>query len=168
MFFQKKMALQVQISKQCVTLLKCVNISHLITQRLEHGEGDSAGRLGDVGRHGDDLAVALVDKDGYESRLSDPIAIESPVSEKSIVVSPTNVAEVLVPILLVIVVLGAALAYYVQRNRRLSRSFAEFASRYSPASGSASILNHSALDDDDDYAPIIRGFSDNEPLVVSS
>ena len=114
------------------------------------------------------LAVALVDKDGYESRLSDPIAIESPVSEKSMVVSPTNVAEVLVPILLVIVVLGAALAYYVQRNRRLSRSFAEFASRYSPASGSASILNHSALDDDDDYAPIIRGFSDNEPLVVSS
>ena len=114
------------------------------------------------------LAVALVDKDGYESRLSDPIAIESPVSEKSIVVSPTNVAEVLVPSLLVIVVLGAALAYYVQRNRRLSRSFAEFASRYSPASGSASILNHSALDDDDDYAPIIRGFSDNEPLVVSS
>jgi hypothetical protein len=34
--------------------------------------------------------------------------------------------------------------------------------------GSASILNHSALDDDDDYSPIIRGFSDNEPLVVST
>jgi hypothetical protein len=45
------------------------------------------------------------------------------------------VAEVLVPIVLVIVALGAALAYYVHRNRRLSRSFQEFASRYSPASG---------------------------------
>lgn len=114
------------------------------------------------------LAVALVDKDGFESKMSDAIAIESPISEKSIVVSQNNVAEVLVPIFLVIVVLGAALAYYVHRNRRLSRSFAEFASRYSPASGSASILNQSALDDDDDYSPIIRGFSDNEPLVVSS
>jgi hypothetical protein len=114
------------------------------------------------------LAVTLVDKEGYESKMSDEIVIESPISEKSIVVTPNNVAEVLVPILIVIVVLGVALAYYVHRNRRLSRSFAEFASRYSPASGSASILNHSALDDDDDYSPIIRGFSDNEPLVVSS
>ncbi len=114
------------------------------------------------------LAVAMVDKEGYESRMTDPVAIESPISDKSIVVTENNVAGVLVPILLVIVVLGAALTYYVHRNRRLTRSFQEFASRYSPASGSASILNHSALDDDDDYSPIIRGFSDNEPLVVSS
>ena len=46
------------------------NIIHLITQRLEHGERDSAGRLGDVGRHGDDLAVALVDG-GRGSRVDD-------------------------------------------------------------------------------------------------
>jgi hypothetical protein len=99
--------------------------------------------------------------------MSDPVAIESPIPAKAIVVSPNNVAGVLVPIMLVMVVLGIALVYYVNRNRRLARSFQEFRSRYSPASGSASILNHSALDDDDDYSPIIRGFSDNEPLVVS-
>ena len=114
------------------------------------------------------LAVALVDKEGYESRMTDPVAIDSPIPDKSIVVTENNVAGVLVPILLAIIVLGAALAYYIRRNHRLTRSFQEFASRYSPASGSASILNHSTLDDDDDYSPIIRGFSDNEPLVVSS
>ena len=99
--------------------------------------------------------------------MSDPVAIESPIPAKAIVVSPNNVAGVFIPIMLAIVVLGVALGYYVHRNRQLRRSFQEFTSRYSPASGSASILNHSALDDDDDYSPIIRGFSDNEPLVVS-
>ena len=38
-------------------------------------------------------------------------------------------------------------------------------SRYSPASGAA-ILNQSSLDDEDD-SPIIRGFSDDEPLVIT-
>lgn len=114
------------------------------------------------------LAVTLVDKTGYESRHTDPIAIETPVSPKSLVVSSSNVAEVLVPILLVMVALSGALIYYVRRNRRLSRSFQYFTSRYSQASGSASILNPNSLDDEDDYSPIIRGFSDNEPLVVSS
>ena len=53
-----------------LTLLVRANIIHLITQRLEYGERDSAGRLGDVGRHGDDLAVALVDG-GRGSRVDD-------------------------------------------------------------------------------------------------
>ncbi len=139
---------------------KIINVTSSNMYRLPFSELEG-GRLYFV-------AVSMVDKDGYESRMTDPVAIESPVSDKSIVVSTNNVAGVLVPIMLIIVVLGAALAYYVHRNRRLTRSFQEFASRYSPASGSASILNHSALDDDDDYSPIIRGFSDNEPLVVSS
>ena len=52
---------------------------------------------------------------------------------------------------------------YVFRHRRLKRNFVAFASRYSPASGAA-ILN---VDDDADDSPIIRGFSDDEPLVVT-
>ena len=61
---------------------------------------------------------------------------------------------------------------YFVKHRRLKRSFQEFASRYSPAGGgAAAIFNHNLLGDpnadDDDTNPIIRGFSDNEPLVVS-
>jgi hypothetical protein len=59
----------------------------------------------------------------------------------------------------------------ISKGRRLKRSFQEFASRYTPASGAASIFNNNLLGDhnadDDDTNPIIRGFSDNEPLVVS-
>jgi hypothetical protein len=41
--------------------------------------------------------------------------------------------------------------------------FQEFAAtHYSSATGSATLL------DDDDESPIIRGFSDDEPLVVST
>lgn len=112
------------------------------------------------------LGVSIQDKDGYESAKAGPIALDSPLPLKDIVVSPTGVAGVLIPILIVMIILGTALGYYVHRNRRLSRSFAEFASRYSPASGAA-ILNQAALDDDDDDSPIIRGFSDDEPLVVT-
>jgi hypothetical protein len=108
----------------------------------------------------------MVDQDGYESGLVGPIALDTPVPLIDIVVSPTGVAGVLVPIFIVLIIMGSALGYYVHRNRRLSRSFAAFASRYSPASGAA-ILNANALDDDDDDSPIIRGFSDDEPLVVS-
>jgi len=44
--------------------------------------------------------------------------------------------------------------------------FREFAAgHYSSATGAATI-NHSALIDDDDDSPIIRGFSDDEPLVM--
>ena len=56
-------------------------------------------------------------------------------------------------------------------SRRLTRRFQAFASRYVPASGSASIdLNGGAVDgvDDDDDSPIIRGFADDEPLVVNA
>jgi hypothetical protein len=82
----------------------------------------------------------MVDQDGYESGLVGPIALDTPVPLIDIVVSPTGVAGVLVPIFIVLIIMGSALGYYVHRNRRLSRSFAAFASRYSPASGAA-ILN---------------------------
>ncbi len=110
-------------------------------------------------------SVMLVDGDQYTSALSDPVALETALPDGDIVVSRRSVAGVLIPVLLLVVALGCGLAYYVHRNRRLTRSFQAFASRYSAASGAA-ILNQGALDDDDD-SPIIRGFADDEPLVVT-
>ena len=59
-------------------------------------------------------------------------------------------------------------------SRRLTRRFQAFASRYVPASGSASIdltgahVENVEDDDDHDDSPIIRGFADDEPLVVNT
>ncbi|TRY76952.1 hypothetical protein TCAL_09210 [Tigriopus californicus] len=111
------------------------------------------------------VGVAMVDKDGYTSKLSSPVPFEVPVPLEDIVIAKSSAMGFVIPLLLGIVVMGAGLAYYVHRNRRMTRNFQAFASRYSPASGAA-ILNQSSLDDDDD-SPIIRGFSDDEPLVVT-
>jgi len=112
------------------------------------------------------VGVSLVDDGKYVSSPAGPIILETPVPAKDMIVSPSGVAGVLVPIFIVIAILGSALGYYMYRNRRLKRNFIAFASRYSPATGAA-ILNAASLDDDDDDSPIIRGFADDEPLVVS-
>lgn len=112
------------------------------------------------------LGVALVDRDGYSSEFSTPLGFEIPVPAEDIVISKSSAASVVVPLIVVLILLACGLGYYVHRNRKLTRNFQAFASRYSPATG-ASILNQSALEDeDDDESPIIRGFSDNEPLVI--
>ncbi len=113
------------------------------------------------------VAVALVDSDNYSSDLSGPIAVESAVPSDDIVISRRSAAGIVVPTIVVLVLMACGLAHHAYRNRRLKRSFSAFASRYSPSTGAA-ILNQGALDDDeDDDSPIIRGFSDDEPLVIS-
>lgn len=117
-------------------------------------------------------AAKLVDKDGYESDMSIPIGpIILPITDEEVVVEESNIVGTLICVLLIMCILGVGLGYYFVKHRKLQRNFQELASRYSPASGAASIFNSNLLGDhnaeDDDTNPIIRGFSDNEPLVVS-
>lgn len=69
------------------------------------------------------LAVSLVDSDGYSSPLSALTSVEVPVPAEDLVVSPRGVAGVVVPMIIIVLVLAGALAYYVHRNRRITRSF---------------------------------------------
>ncbi len=68
-----------------------------------------------------------------------------------------------------ILLLVVFLVFFIVRHRRLQRSFMSFAnSHYDPRSGTATFSN----DDDNDLGdeedqPMIRGFSDDEPLVVA-
>jgi len=79
-----------------------------------------------------------------------------------IVMEESSLVGTLVGILFAVALLVTALAYYVTKHRRLRHRFQEFAaSHYSSATGSAILI------EDDDESPIIRGFSDNEPLVVT-
>ena len=85
------------------------------------------------------VGVSLVDGT-YVSEKAGPIPLEATIPAHDLIVSPSGMAGVLVPIFIVIAVLGSVLAYYAHRHRRLKRNFAAFASRYSPATGAA-ILN---------------------------
>ncbi|XP_040564909.1 sortilin-related receptor [Lepeophtheirus salmonis] len=114
------------------------------------------------------LCVELITSQGYKSGKSALITIERP-SVTAIVVSETGAAGIMVPIFLFIIVLIFALAVYVHRHRKLKSRFQQFVSRYSTSSG-ATILSQTILDEEDEEeendSPIIRGFSDSEPLVI--
>jgi len=136
------------------------------------------------------MAVRMEDGEGYASELTHPVAILSPVPDEDVVVSSSGMTGVVVCVVFVIVLLSAGFSYYFVKHRRLRRGLQEFASRYSPASGAANIFNNgsgsggsmgggtllveamggSAGDPgtDEDTAPIIRGFADDEPLVMNT
>lgn len=68
--------------------------------------------------------------------------------------------------------LGLLLGFMVVRHRRLQRSFVSFANtHYDTRSGATTFTtgaeNAGLGDEDDDDEPVIRGFSDDEPLVIA-
>ena len=124
---------------------------------------------------------------GYSSVLTPAVALESPLAATDVVVPGSSLAGVAVFVCFVIAVLGTLTGYYFVKHRRLRRGMRDFVSRYSPASGAANIFNSGSLlggggggdsdgggsfslgqPVDDDTAPIIRGFADDEPLVVNT
>lgn len=78
-----------------------------------------------------------------------------------------GIAGVVILVLLLVV----ALAYFVIRHQQLQRSFMSFAnSHYDTRSGTATFNpeeNTTDLGSEEEDQPIIRGFSDDEPLVVA-
>lgn len=77
----------------------------------------------------------------------------------------TNLTAILVPTLLLIIVLIIILVVVVVRHQRLQNSFSRFAnSHYDSRSGAATFDDHSLEEED---VPQIRGFSDDEPLVIA-
>lgn len=113
------------------------------------------------------VAVSIVDKDGYQSKLSDWNDIENPNDAQKIVVSINNLVSIVVPIVIIITALIAAVIFFAIRHHRLQRSFLSFAnSHYDAHSVSATFSNNEELDEEED-SPMIRGFSDDEPLIVA-
>jgi len=115
------------------------------------------------------VAVRSVTKTGYKSafsRAGEPIfALERRAEEGTITIPESSAIGTIVGVVVVMLMLGAGIAYYAFSNRRMRSRFREFtASHYSRATGNATI---NQLIDEDDDSPIIRGFSDNEPLVMS-
>ncbi|XP_020710796.1 sortilin-related receptor isoform X2 [Athalia rosae] len=113
------------------------------------------------------FAVRLVTENGYQSQLSETVSIKSPEVVEPAALYTSNILSFAIPICLLIVGLGAALGYFVVRHRRLSNSFTQFAnSHYDTRRGQATFPGTTdGLDDED--SPVIRGFSDDEPLVIA-
>jgi len=114
------------------------------------------------------VAVAAEKGKGYRSAWANGNSIITTERFKDeIVVKESSMVGTGVAVFVVIMALVALVAYYAIKHRRLHRTFREFAAtHYSSATGRAT-LNHSVLIDDDDESPIIRGFADDEPLVVA-
>ena len=65
----------------------------------------------------------------------------------------------------VVAALAAALAVLLVRQRRLQRSFVNFVNpHYDTRSGAATFTDQTLEEED---SPVIRGFSDDEPLVIA-
>ena len=65
----------------------------------------------------------------------------------------------------VVAALAAALAVLLVRQRRLQRSFVNFVNpHYDTRSGAATFTDQTL---EEENSPVIRGFSDDEPLVIA-
>ncbi|KAL6422754.1 hypothetical protein ACFW04_010753 [Cataglyphis niger] len=113
------------------------------------------------------FAARLVTEDGYQSPLSETWSTQFSGSQLPVIMNTSNILSLAIPICLVVLMLGAALAYFIVRHRRLSNSFTQFAnSHYDTRRGQATFPGTTdGLEEED--SPVIRGFSDDEPLVIA-
>lgn len=111
-------------------------------------------------------AVQLVTEDGYNSPLSEVMSLVVSKEAFSDLLTRGSMMGVALPTLFVIALLCGALGFVIIRHRRLQNSFTSFAnSHYSTRSGAATFTGTDGLDEED--SPVIRGFSDDEPLVIA-
>ncbi|XP_025152986.1 sortilin-related receptor isoform X2 [Harpegnathos saltator] len=113
------------------------------------------------------FAARLVTEEGYQSSLSETWSTQISGAQYPVIMSTSNILSLAIPICLLVVALGSALAYFVIRHRRLSNSFTQFAnSHYDTRRGQATFPGTTdGLEEED--SPVIRGFSDDEPLVIA-
>jgi len=115
-------------------------------------------------------AVVLETEQGYRSLPSEVVSLASVKASWGAVFQEKSVLSIVLSSLLVVAVicclLAVALGLVAIRHRRLQHTFSSFAnSHFSTRSGTATFGNSDGLEDED--SPVIRGFSDDEPLVIA-
>ncbi|EZA49376.1 Sortilin-related receptor [Ooceraea biroi] len=114
------------------------------------------------------FAVRLVTDEGYQSPLSETWSTRIAAgTQLPVIMNTSSILSLVIPICLIVIALGTALAYFIVRHRRLSNSFTQFAnSHYDTRRGQATFPGTTdGLEEED--SPVIRGFSDDEPLVIA-
>lgn len=111
------------------------------------------------------FAVQLKSKAGYKSRLSEITSSTNKLMAEPNTITEANFVAIFVPIIVLLFVLGTALAIFYVRNRRLQNSFTRFANSHYDTRSEAATFDDSILEEDD--SPQIQGFSQDEPLVIA-
>lgn len=116
------------------------------------------------------VAVKLVDEHGFQSAPSPTLSVG--IAGESLSIKAGSLIGVVVGVVVLLAALGLLLGFMVVRHRRLQRSFVSFANtHYDTRSGATTFTtgaeNAGLGDEDDDDEPVIRGFSDDEPLVIA-
>lgn len=111
------------------------------------------------------FAVRTVTPDGYQSYLSESRSIEVPLGSWTAAVKSGVVLWTVVPGMILVLGLLTALGFFVWRHKRLQHSFASFANSHYDTRSGAATFGGDGLEEED--SPVIRGFSDDEPLVIA-
>uniref|UniRef100_A0A646QCG5 Sortilin-related receptor n=1 Tax=Hemiscolopendra marginata TaxID=943146 RepID=A0A646QCG5_9MYRI len=112
------------------------------------------------------LAVRLKSKEGYMSEPSEVVSFLKPIDDDFVVFSTNTLVGIVTPITVAVIALVAAFTFLYVRHRRLKRATLSFAnSHYNTRSGATTFSTGDDLDEED--SPMIRGFSDDEPLVIA-
>ncbi|KAJ8922708.1 hypothetical protein NQ315_007743 [Exocentrus adspersus] len=106
------------------------------------------------------FAVRIKTAKGLRSVMSELISRRGEAQQASV-----NLPAIIVPSLLVLIGLVAVIGFLVVRNRRLQSSFTRFANSHYDTRSEAATFDDNSLEEDD--SPQIRGFSDDEPLVIA-
>ncbi|KAF5282013.1 hypothetical protein FQA39_LY00537 [Lamprigera yunnana] len=112
------------------------------------------------------FGVQLVSEKGYRSLTSEISGHNDKQVQASIeLIDESNMTTILVSAGVLLVILSGSLSFLVIRHRRLQNSFTRFTnSHYDTRSGAATFDDN---DLEEDESPQIRGFSDDEPLVIA-
>lgn len=112
------------------------------------------------------FAVRMKTDLGYRSVVSE--SLSSRIIERTTagsMMSNNGLTAVLIAGLVLIVALSVVVGVLVVRHRRLQNSFSRFANSHYDTRSEAATFDDNSLEEDE--SPHIRGFSDDEPLVIA-
>lgn len=89
------------------------------------------------------------------SKYNEPVAVSS-----------VNVTAILIPCVLVVFALSAVVVFLMVKNRKLQSNFSRFANSHYDTRSEAATFDDNGLEEEEQH-PQIRGFADDEPLVIA-
>lgn len=111
------------------------------------------------------FAVRIMTKIGYKSELSETESRRHIMSSEASAISETSFVAIIVPIVVLLLILGAAFTVFYVRYRNLHNRFTRFGNSHYDSRSDAATFDDDALEEDD--SPQIQGFSADEPLVIA-
>lgn len=111
------------------------------------------------------FAVRISTNDGYKSEFSEIESRRHLIATAEASISETSFVAIIVPIVLLLLVVGSALAIFYIRYKNLHNKFTRFGNSHYDTRSEAATFDDDTLEEDD--SPQIQGFAADEPLVIA-